>query len=174
MSIMCVKQGFGGKSVKVTPLEEYGIRLSLQIARKGPGGSATIPELAKSEALTPAYAAKVLARLRKGGVVNSLRGRHAGGYQLARPANEITVLDIMNVMGGKLYTTDFCGKHSGNHDECVHTTDCSVRSLWNGLEFFLNGLLSQYKLSDLMDPARMMEIWIKNAPAKAPLRMGKN
>ena len=159
--------------MKVTPLEEYGIRLCLQLARKGSGGSGTIPELAKAEALTPAYADKTLALLRKGGMVTSLRGQ-AGGYQMARSADQITVLDIMNVMGGKLYTTDFCGKHSGNHDECVHTTDCSVRSLWNGLEFFLNGLLAQYRLSDLQDPARMMEIWIKNSPVKGSLEIVQN
>jgi Rrf2 family iron-sulfur cluster assembly transcriptional regulator len=153
--------------MKVTPLEEYGLRLSLQIARKGPGGSATIPELAKAEDLTPAYAAKVLSILRKGGILNSLRGQ-SGGYQLSRDAQEITVLNIMNSMGGKLHPADFCGKHAGKHDTCVHVTSCSVRSLWNGLEHFLNGLLSQYHLSDLLDPGRMMEIWMRNnRPAKA-------
>ncbi len=153
--------------MKVTPLEEYGIRLSLQIARKGPGGSATIPELAKAEDLTPAYAAKVLSILRKGGVLTSLRGQ-SGGYLLSRDARDITVLDIMNAMGGKLCSADICGKHAGKHEKCVHNTQCSVRSLWNGLEHFLNGLLSQYHLSDLLEPGRMMEIWMRNSrPPKA-------
>ncbi len=157
--------------MKVTPLEEYGIRLCLQIARRGPEGFATIPELAKAEALTPAYAAKVLAVLRKGGLVTSVRGA-AGGYRLSRPPEGITVLDIMHATGGRLHPSDFCGRHSGQHDRCVHTTACSVKSLWNGLALFLNGLLAQYRLSDLMDPARMLEIGMRNH-LKAPARGAK-
>jgi Rrf2 family protein len=149
--------------MKVSPLEEYGIRICLQIARKGPEGAATIPELAKAEALTPAYAAKVLSILRKAGLVKALRGS-TGGYRLARKAEDITVLDIMQATGGKLYTSEFCGRHSGAKDRCIHNTACSVRSLWNGLAFFLNGLLIQYRLSDLMDPARMLEIGMRNMP----------
>jgi Rrf2 family protein len=158
--------------MKVTPLEEYGIRLCLQIARKGPEGSATIPELAKAEALTEAYAAKVLSILRKAGLVTSVRGA-IGGYRLSRKADDITVLDIMNATGGKLHPSDFCGKHSGQHDRCVHTTACSVKSLWNGLTLFLNGLLAQYRLSDLLDPAKMLEIGMRNALVKTPARAAK-
>jgi Rrf2 family iron-sulfur cluster assembly transcriptional regulator len=154
--------------MKVTPLEEYGIRLCLQLARKGPEGAATIPELAKAEALTPAYAAKVLSLLRKGGLVTALRGS-TGGYRLARKADDITVLDIMHATGGKFYTSEFCGRHSGAKNRCIHNTGCSVRSLWNGLAFFLNGLLTQYHLSDLMDPARMLEIGVRNMPKASPL-----
>jgi Rrf2 family iron-sulfur cluster assembly transcriptional regulator len=158
--------------MKVTPLEEYGIRLCLQLARKGPEGAATIPELAKAEALTPAYTAKVLSLLRKEGVVTALRGS-VGGYRLARKAEEVTVLDIMNATGGKLDTQTLCGKHSGAKNCCVHHTDCSVRSFWNGLAFFMNGLLSQYHLSDLMDPKRMLEIGMRNMPPPSARKVGK-
>lgn len=158
--------------MKVTPLEEYGIRLCLQLARKGPEGSATIPELAKAEALTPAYAAKVLSVLRKGGIVKAGRGA-TGGYRLSRKAEDITVLDIMHATSGKLYTTEFCGRHAGAKGRCIHTTGCSVRSLWNGLAVFLNGLLTQYRLSDLLDPGRMLEIGMRNVPPLPAVKGGK-
>ena len=71
--------------MKLTANEEYGLRCLVRIGYAGDGGSLTIPEISQAEGVSPAYAAKILRVLRKGGFVKAARGKE-GGYTLARPA----------------------------------------------------------------------------------------
>jgi Rrf2 family protein len=151
--------------MKFSSVDEYGLRCMLQMARKGYPGTMTIVELAEKEALTPAYVGKLMAILRKGGLVQSLRGQ-AGGYQLARPANEISVNEVLETLGGKFYSREeSCSKFPGQHESCVHSVDCSIRSLWTGLERVISGYLSKSKLSDLVVSEPQMAKWINERPA---------
>src|SRR5215831_19245090 len=96
--------------MKVSAQEEYGLRCMLQLARRQKDGSAeplTLGEVARDEGLTVAYAAKLVRRLRRAGLVRSVLGR-AGGYSLSRPAETISVLEVLGALGGKLYTSDYC------------------------------------------------------------------
>src|ERR1051326_7981820 len=97
--------------MKFTAQEEYGLRCLLQIARE-PSGFGTIGEIAEREGLSAAYVAKLLMVMRKGGLVASTRGQK-GGYRLARPADEITMDAVLEVLGGRLLSADFCARHTG-------------------------------------------------------------
>ena len=70
--------------MKLSANEEYGLRCLVRIGYAGDGGSLTIPEISVAEGVSPAYAAKILRVLRKGGFVKAARGKD-GGYTLARP-----------------------------------------------------------------------------------------
>ena len=87
------------------------------------------PEIAEREGLTQAHVHKLMRLLRRAGLVESVRGRN-GGYQLARPAEQINVGHALASLGGRLYSTSFCGQHTGNERTCVRNADCSIRSLW--------------------------------------------
>jgi Rrf2 family protein len=144
--------------MKITTLEEYGLRCILQMARKGQGASATIPELSRLEALTPANTAKLLRLLRKGGIVLSQRGSK-GGYVLSRPPHEISVQDVLDAVGGKFNSSIVCERHTGGRDSCVHRAECSMQSLWGVLEGLLSNVLDECKISDLLDPVKTKR-WI--------------
>ena len=87
--------------MKLSAQEEYGLRCLLQVARRFPGGSATIPEIAEAEGLSPHNAARYLATLRRSGLVDSERGQR-GGYSLARPPSLITVAEAVASLGRPL------------------------------------------------------------------------
>ena len=70
----------------------------------------TIPEISQAEGVSPAYAAKILRVLRKGGFVKAARGKD-GGYTLARPADQIVIGDVMDLLGGRLFESSFCDSH---------------------------------------------------------------
>ena|ERR1700722_961951 len=147
--------------MKFSSVDEYGLRCMLQMARKGHSGTLTIVELAEREALTPAYVGKLMAILRKAKLVRSIRGQ-SGGYQLTRPANEISVNEVLEALGGKFYSREeSCSKFPGQHETCVHSVDCSIRSLWSGLERVISGYLTKSKLSDLVMTEPQMEKWIQ-------------
>ncbi|MGH7739374.1 MAG: RrF2 family transcriptional regulator [bacterium] len=156
--------------MKFSALDEYGLRCMLQMARKGPGGTLTIVELAQSEALTVAHVGKLMTLLRKGGLVQSIRGQ-SGGYQLARPAEAISVNEVLEALGGKFYSREeYCSKFPGQQEACVHSVDCSIRSLWTGLERVITGYLSKSKLSDLVMSEPQMEKWLGASSRGLPLK----
>lgn len=147
--------------MKFSTTEEYGLRCLLQMAKKGPQGMVTIQELSQKEGLTSAYIAKIMAMLRKGGLVQSLRGQ-SGGYQLSRSAQEITVNDVMEALSGKFFTKEeYCSSPKGEHEVCVHTMDCAIRSLWMGLSDAMTSYLKKCRLSDLVTTEPEMEKWVR-------------
>lgn len=141
--------------MRFTAQEEYGLRCLLQMARHGPSGSMTIAEIARAEALTPAYVGKIMGILRHEGLVTSHRGQ-AGGYRLARLASEIRVGNALSALGGDLYTDDHCGRFTGHEDACVHTVDCSIRSLLMGLQGLVERVLRGTTLQDLVATEQAM------------------
>ena len=144
--------------MKLSAQEEYGLRCLLQLGRNASrsGNGLTIPEISQSEGLSPAYVGKLMRILRMGGFVESSRG-HAGGYSLARPADEIVVGDVLSGLGGQLFGPSFCEDHSGATDHCTHAVGCSIRSLWTTVQSVLDGVLGRITLMDLLREESQLE-----------------
>jgi Rrf2 family protein len=154
--------------MRLTAQEEYGLRCLLQVARVQEG-SMTTPEIAEREALSQAHVHKLMRLLRRGGLVKSVRGRQ-GGYQLARPAEQINVGAALAALGDRLYSTRFCGQHTGNERTCVRNNDCSIRSFWMAIDRVVQRALQSTKLSDLLRSESEMAGWIRSQPETFPLR----
>jgi Rrf2 family iron-sulfur cluster assembly transcriptional regulator len=135
--------------MKFSSQEEYGLRCLLRIARDGEEKGLTIPEISQSEGITNPNAAKLLRILRLGGFLDSSRGQ-TGGYSLAKPADEIQVGDVLNVLGGKLYDKEFCDSFSGEVNICTNSIDCSIRSLWQMVQNSVDDVLHKLTLKDLL------------------------
>ncbi len=135
--------------MKFSAQEEYGLRCLLQIARAGAGGSLTIPEIGRLEGLTATHVAKLLMILRRGGFLQSTRGQ-SGGYTLDRAPSEISVSEVLAVLGGRLYDADFCHRHAGQSAICAHDLDCSIRSVWQVIQETVDNVLKEFTLEDLM------------------------
>lgn len=145
----------------------------LQMAKKGHKGMTNIVELAQKEGLTTAYVAKIMGALRKGGLVQSLRGQ-SGGYQLARPPQEINVNEVLEALGGKFFNEEeYCETTSGEHLSCIHSMDCAVRSLWMGLSMTIGDYLRRCRLSDLVTTEPEMEKWLNQNQKPALTPMGR-
>ena len=136
--------------MRFTAQEEYGLRCMLQLARRAPApsDSVSMAEIAEAESLTAPYVAKLMRTLRQAGLVDATRGQK-GGYRLSRPANEISVGEVLVALGGRLYTPEFCARHPGNEAACVHSTDCTIRALWGKVDGLVHSVLDRTMLSDL-------------------------
>jgi Rrf2 family protein len=150
--------------MNVSATEEYGVRCLLQVAlHDGPRPMST-PEIARREGLGPEYVGLLMQKLRMGGLVTSTRGA-AGGYRLARPANEISVWEVITVVGGEFLPEEFCECHPGRHADCVHVTDCSIRALWRTVEVRLRTALEGITLADLKRDETSMSTWLGDQEA---------
>lgn len=135
--------------MKLSAQEEYGLRCLLHLARCGEGDSLTIPEISRAEGLSVPNVAKLMRLLRLGGLVQSARGQ-SGGYMLARPAHQISVAAVLDLLGGPLFGPNFCERHSGKEKVCTHSVDCSLRSLWSSVQVILAEILEKTSLADLL------------------------
>jgi Rrf2 family protein len=136
--------------MKFSSQEEYGLRCLIQIGRRDTDGGITIPQISQEEGLTIPNVAKLTRLLRLGGFVESVRGQD-GGYKLARPAGRILIAEVLDTLGGRLYTPDFCDKHAGMEEICAHTVaGCSVRFLWETVQTAVDRVLDGLTLEDLL------------------------
>lgn len=139
--------------MKITALDEYGLRILLRIARADGEEGISIAQLSEQEGLSASYVAKLTRTLRKGGLIQSNRG-YKGGYVLAKPADEITINQALKALGGMLYDKEFCGSHSGERAFCTNSVDCSIRSLWRMVQESVDQLLDNITLQDMMTNER--------------------
>ena len=135
--------------MKFSSQEEFGMRLLLRIAKSDSPHGLTIPEISVLEGISISNAGKILRILRLGGFVDSARGQ-TGGYKLTKPPNEIIVNDVMIILGGKLYESNFCDLHAGTENICTNSIDCSIRSLWRTIQRMIDDVLIQISLQDLL------------------------
>jgi Rrf2 family protein len=135
--------------VKLSFQEEYGLRCLLQVARQDQGESLTIPELARLEGISAPNVAKFMRILRQGGLVKSTRGQ-AGGYALARPAEAISVKEALEALGGRLFDSNFCDRHSGAVAICTHLDNCSILPVLRTLQDVVDDVLGRMSLAQLL------------------------
>jgi Rrf2 family protein len=135
--------------MKITAQEEYGLRILLRIAKCRDKEGINIPVLSEAEGLSAAYVGKLTRLLRIAGYINSTPG-YKGGYMLALPASQININQVLKVLGGSLFTKQFCGDYSGALKLCTNSVDCSVRSLWQMIQLSVDQLLDQVTLADLI------------------------
>jgi Rrf2 family iron-sulfur cluster assembly transcriptional regulator len=135
--------------MKLSAQEEYGLRCLLYMARHGEDRSHSIPEISRAEGLSVPNVAKLMRILRLGGLVASVRGQ-AGGYMLSRSAEQVSVAEILALLGGSFFGPHFCDRHSGLERNCAHQSDCSLRLLWSTVQKTLDGILNKTTLKDLL------------------------
>ncbi len=139
--------------MKITAQEEYGLRILLTVATDAKPDGLTIPQISKAQGLSQHYVGKLSRILRLAGLLKSTRGKE-GGYLLSKPANQIKIVEVMSVLGGKLYDSNYCKQHTGLKDICTNTGDCSVRSVWGNMQNAIDDVLSDLTLEDLIKSGR--------------------
>ncbi|MFH0882686.1 MAG: Rrf2 family transcriptional regulator [bacterium] len=137
--------------MKITALEEYGLRCMVRLAKAGPGRALSLTEIGGAEGLSIPYSGKLLAMLREAGLVVAERGRN-GGYTLAMPASQIRLKRIFDALGEPIFSANHCERYqtSGNEEgNCVHHEDCSVRDVWSSFQKMIGEFLQRVTLEDL-------------------------
>ncbi len=143
--------------MRVTTWAEYGLIVSLSLARRVGDGPVAARELAEGERLPHDYVEQILLRLRRAGLVESVRGAK-GGYLLARDPHDVSVKDVMEASEHVTFEVN-CDHHQVDAHRCSPDAACSIRPVWRMLERRINDFLSGVTLADLThDEARLYQI----------------
>jgi Rrf2 family protein len=123
---------------------EYGLRAMVFLATQDDERPVPLPEIAAHEDIPAPFLERILARLRDSGLVRATRGV-SGGYQLAVPAADITVGDVVTALEGPL-TLVGCLPDDG---ACARAESCASKVVWRRLETAISGALNGITLDEL-------------------------
>ena len=133
--------------MRVTTWAEYGLIVSLHLAKHAGQGPVAARELSEDERLPHDYVEQILLRLRRAGIVESVRGAK-GGYLLAREPRAVSVKDVIEASEHVTFEVN-CDLHPVDAERCSPGTSCSIRPVWRMLERQINELLAGISLADL-------------------------
>ena len=131
--------------IRLTKQADYGIVLMSQLALTGQAAAA---ELALQTHLPSAMVSKILKLLARSRLLVSHRGVH-GGYELARPAAEISVAEVIFALEGPIALTQ-CSELS--HDDCSYEAFCRVSENWQRIDRAVRGALEAVTIEDMARP----------------------
>ena len=132
--------------LRVTKLTDYA-SVVLTVLASAPDAVLSATGLAERAGLEPPTVAKVLKPLAQAGLVQAFRGV-AGGYRLARPPAQISLVEIVEAMEGPLAMTE-CSIHEG---QCGIEHSCSARANWRRINDVVADALRRVTLADMILP----------------------
>jgi Rrf2 family transcriptional regulator, cysteine metabolism repressor len=133
---------------RVTRAEEQGVRLTMRLATTME--QMTLGELSEAESLPEPTVAKLLGMLRRGGVVEAVRGRN-GGYILGGTPDNISTAMVLAAITGNPAFGYPCQKPNPNEETaCPRTGDCGLRPVWQHLESRVLDILQETTIADLL------------------------
>jgi Rrf2 family iron-sulfur cluster assembly transcriptional regulator len=135
--------------VRLSTKGRYAVMAMADLAgNEGGTRPVSLAEIAKRQEISLSYLEQLFAKLRKGGLVRSVRGP-GGGYRLSRPAGELRIADIILAVDEPIAATR-C--KTGSPIGCTGTTSrCVTHDLWEELGRQIHVFLSSVSLADVIE-----------------------
>ncbi|MBI4733546.1 MAG: Rrf2 family transcriptional regulator [Rubrobacteridae bacterium] len=131
--------------MKLSAKSEYALRALIEMAGLDDKKPVGVREIASKQGIPERFLEQQITLLRKAGIVMSQRGAQ-GGVLLAKPPEEITVYEIVEVLEGAL-TTVSCTSDGVN--ECTKNSQCAVQDLWCQIGLAVESVLKGTTLKSL-------------------------
>jgi Rrf2 family protein len=128
---------------------DYAARIVLHLAALGPSGKATIRDIAAHKRLPVPFIRRIVAQLVEQEILVTVRGTR-GGIHLARPAKEISLLDLVQAMEGPIAVSPCVG----TDDTCPFSGQCPVQVAWRDVGSDLSRSLSAVTFDKLVSGSR--------------------
>ena len=132
--------------MKLSTRTRYGVRAILELAESYWQGPLQLKIIAQHQDISVKYLEQIIAMLKSGGFVRSIRGAK-GGYILVKAPNQIKLNDVFDCLEGPVSTVE-CVE---NEDYCARAADCIARQLWMQVQEAIKNVLKSITLQDLLD-----------------------
>lgn len=137
--------------MKISTKGRYGLRALVEIALSGEE-AVSISSISERQSISVSYLEQLLAKLRKAGLIKSIRGAQ-GGYQLNRNPEQISVGDVLRALEGDLRPVD-CSELSEGTGECESADFCVTKYVWQKMNDSINETVNHISIAELMEEAR--------------------
>jgi Rrf2 family iron-sulfur cluster assembly transcriptional regulator len=133
----------------------YAVTAMMDLALHDAKGPVTLAEISECQDISLSYLEQLFAKLRKGGLVEGVRGP-GGGYRLSRPSDAITVADIICAVDENVDATRCKGR-----ENCQGGRRCLTHDLWSDLSRQIRDFLEGITLSQFVERDSVREIAIR-------------
>lgn len=134
--------------MKISTKGRYGLRAVIDIAVNASDEPVALSEIAMRQNISISYLEQLIAKLKKAGIVNSIRGAK-GGYTIAKDPNTISVGDVLRALEGDLNPVN-CAEITGDDDMCNDAENCVTKYVWKRISDSINNTVNTLMLSELM------------------------
>ncbi len=131
--------------MKLSTRSRYGTRMMLDLAEHYGGAPVQIGDIAKRQDISVKYLEQLIIPLKRADYVASVRGPK-GGHMLAKPPEEITVGEIVELLEGGIKLTDCVA----DPDVCDRSGSCPTRGIWEVATKAMYGELNSITLSEMI------------------------
>jgi len=138
--------------MKLTTKGRYAVTAMLDLALRYDKGAVTLAEIAKRQGISLSYLEQLFAKLRRTGLVDSVRGP-GGGYTLAMEPGKISVAEIIVAINESIDATRCGGEKNCHGDET-----CLTHQLWEDLSVRIYEFLNGITLGDLVTKPHVQEV----------------
>jgi Rrf2 family iron-sulfur cluster assembly transcriptional regulator len=129
----------------LTTKGRYAVMAVIEIAENKSNEPVSLLEISKRQKISLSYLEQIFARLKKSGIVKSIKGP-GGGYILAKNRKEITVAKIIKAIGESIKMT----RCASEKKSCLNiSVKCKTHHIWHGLENKIYEYLDSISLQDL-------------------------
>ena len=135
--------------MRMSTKAQYAVRALVSLNLTSDGMPVSIKDISAREKISLNYLEQLFVKLRRGGIVNSVRGP-GGGYLLARSAAEIRIDQIIDTVEEALMPLS-CMNADGS---CGCEMECTTQSVWQGLGNQIRNFLASMTLEDLTNDGR--------------------
>lgn len=140
-----------GVEMKLSTKGRYGLRAMVDLVAHSREEPVSIASIAARQSISERYLEQLLAKLRRAGLVSSVRGA-GGGYIPGRDAGEISVGDVLRALEGNLDPVDCPGLTEENG--CGKADVCVTKYVWKRINDSINRTVDEIKISDLVKESR--------------------
>ena len=137
--------------MKLSKKGEYALRalIDLGIAHEVGRELVQVTELSDKELIPGKFLEQIMQELKAAGIVSAQRGKY-GGYQLARPASEITMGSVVRYIDGPLAPIGCVSQSAYEKCSCPDEVHCGLRMLMLDVRNAISGILDRYTLADVV------------------------
>lgn len=144
--------------MRISSRVDYALSCILRVAdRHNKKRPVSVKYVAEKERLATDYVEQLLIKMRRFGILKSLRGKE-GGYILARSPSKITAKDVVRSIENEVLEL-VCFREKGRKNKCIHLDDCKIRNVWINLRESMEAFLEKHTLDELLKLRRKEENW---------------
>lgn len=159
--------------MRLTTKGRYAVTAMLDLALHADKGPVSLADISRRQEISLSYLEQLFARLRRDGLVSSVRGP-GGGYLLSRPGADINVAEIVDAVNEKVDATN-----CGGSGDCHSGQQCLTHTLWCDLSAQIHHFLRGISLASLVERREVQDVSARqmasgNCGDVAPLRLVAN
>lgn len=150
--------------MRLTTKGRYAVTAMLDLALHAKENPVSLADISERQGISISYLEQLFAKLRKNGLVSSVRGP-GGGYQLSRAEVEIFIAQVIDAVDESVDATRCAGE-----GDCQNGETCLTHELWQSLSQQIHNFLSEISIADLVNKREVLDVAMRQDQSQREMR----